>query len=129
MRPDKTVHALLAVIGLGAVGGVASTYIAPSQSVSEVDADWRPTRDTISKERPTTADELDSQQPDSPHAGPVRLPVPQTPSESGFSYRNCDEARAAGAAPIRRGEPGYGEHMDRDGDGIACEPYIAPGAN
>jgi hypothetical protein len=39
------------------------------------------------------------------------------------AYRNCSEARAAGAAPIRIGEPGYGPHLDRDGDGIACEPY------
>ena len=42
---------------------------------------------------------------------------------SPFSYRNCDAARAAGAAPIREGEYGYGAHMDGDGDGIACEPY------
>ncbi|WP_369010294.1 excalibur calcium-binding domain-containing protein, partial [Salmonella enterica] len=33
------------------------------------------------------------------------------------------EARAAGAAPVRAGEPGYGPHLDRDGDGIGCEPY------
>lgn len=39
------------------------------------------------------------------------------------AYRNCDAARAAGAAPVRRGEPGYGTHLDRDGDGIGCEPY------
>ena len=39
------------------------------------------------------------------------------------AFRNCAEARAAGAAPLRRGEPGYGTHLDRDGDGIACEPY------
>ncbi len=39
------------------------------------------------------------------------------------SYRNCAAARAAGAAPIRYGEPGYGPHLDRDGDGVACEPY------
>lgn len=39
------------------------------------------------------------------------------------AYRNCTEARAAGAAPIRIGEAGYGPHLDRDGDGIACEPY------
>lgn len=38
-----------------------------------------------------------------------------------FSYPNCSAARAAGAAPIRVGEPGYGRHLDRDGDGIACE--------
>lgn len=38
-------------------------------------------------------------------------------------FRNCSEARASGAGPIRRGAPGYGSHLDRDGDGIACEPY------
>lgn len=37
------------------------------------------------------------------------------------AYRNCTEARAAGAAPIRRGEPGYGPHLDRDNDGVGCE--------
>ena len=42
---------------------------------------------------------------------------------SGWSYRNCTEARRAGAAPLRRGTPGYGAHMDGDGDGVACEPY------
>jgi Excalibur calcium-binding domain len=41
----------------------------------------------------------------------------------GGAFRNCDAARAAGAAPVRRGEPGYGPHLDRDGDGVGCEPY------
>ena len=36
-------------------------------------------------------------------------------------YPNCAAARAAGAAPLRRGEPGYRPAMDRDGDGVACE--------
>jgi hypothetical protein len=35
-------------------------------------------------------------------------------------FANCTEARAAGAAPVRRGEPGYGPHLDRDG--VGCEP-------
>lgn len=42
-------------------------------------------------------------------------------------YRNCDEARAAGAAPIRRGEPGYRPALDRDNDGVACEDGSDPG--
>lgn len=44
-------------------------------------------------------------------------------SDGGSStyYRNCTAARAAGAAPIRRGESGYGRHLDRDNDGIACD--------
>ncbi|MCU1647072.1 MAG: hypothetical protein JWN03_7347 [Nocardia sp.] len=36
-------------------------------------------------------------------------------------YKNCSEARAAGAAPILRGEPGYRSALDRDNDGVACE--------
>ena len=39
----------------------------------------------------------------------------------GGSFRNCAAARAAGAAPVRRGDPGYGRHLDRDGDGVGCE--------
>jgi hypothetical protein len=37
------------------------------------------------------------------------------------AYRNCTAARAAGAAPVYRGDPGYGSHLDRDNDGIGCE--------
>jgi hypothetical protein len=36
-------------------------------------------------------------------------------------YASCKAARAAGAAPLRRGDPGYRSGLDRDGDGIACE--------
>ena len=41
----------------------------------------------------------------------------------GRAFANCAEARAAGAAPVRRGDPGYGPRLDRDNDGIGCEPY------
>ncbi|MGV9894167.1 excalibur calcium-binding domain-containing protein [Streptomyces tendae] len=36
-------------------------------------------------------------------------------------YENCAAARAAGAAPVHRGEPGYASHLDRDGDGTGCD--------
>ncbi len=42
-------------------------------------------------------------------------------SSSGAYYPNCAAARAAGAAPLRVGEPGYRRALDRDGDGVACE--------
>ncbi|SDO90365.1 Excalibur calcium-binding domain-containing protein [Streptomyces sp. cf386] len=42
-------------------------------------------------------------------------------SGSDVFYDNCDAARAAGAAPVYAGDPGYGRHLDRDGDGVACE--------
>jgi hypothetical protein len=36
-------------------------------------------------------------------------------------YANCAAVRAAGAAPLYRGQPGYSRDLDRDGDGVACE--------
>ncbi|WP_421742571.1 thermonuclease family protein [Cellulomonas sp.] len=47
----------------------------------------------------------------------------KAPASSGGTvyYKNCDAVRAAGAAPIRAGDPGYSKELDRDGDGIACE--------
>ncbi|MEU4839405.1 excalibur calcium-binding domain-containing protein [Nocardia fusca] len=39
---------------------------------------------------------------------------------AGGAFKNCDEARAAGRAPIFRGEPGFAPHLDPDGDGFAC---------
>ncbi|MDP3748223.1 MAG: excalibur calcium-binding domain-containing protein [Phenylobacterium sp.] len=38
-------------------------------------------------------------------------------------FQSCAAARAAGAAPMSRGDPGYNPNLDGDGDGLACEPY------
>jgi hypothetical protein len=35
-------------------------------------------------------------------------------------YANCTAVRAAGKAPLRRGQPGYRAGLDRDGNGVAC---------
>ncbi|WP_293966957.1 excalibur calcium-binding domain-containing protein [Sphingopyxis sp.] len=43
--------------------------------------------------------------------------------EQSAYYRDCAAARLAGAAPIYDGSPGYRAQLDRDDDGIACEPY------
>lgn len=47
--------------------------------------------------------------------------TPRGLSNSGGSFANCSAARAAGAAPVKVGDPGYGRHLDRDGDGVGCE--------
>lgn len=47
--------------------------------------------------------------------------VSQSNTSSSTYYRNCTAARAAGAAPVFSGQPGYGGHLDRDGDGVGCE--------
>jgi len=44
-----------------------------------------------------------------------------TAVEQSIYYSSCAEARAAGKAPIRAGEPGYRSELDAKGDGIACE--------
>jgi hypothetical protein len=49
------------------------------------------------------------------------LALPAAVSHADPSYKNCTEVRQAGKAPILKGQPGYGSHLDRDGDGIACE--------
>lgn len=43
------------------------------------------------------------------------------PNTNGAVFNSCAEAKAAGAAPLYRGSPGYSAKLDRDGDGIACE--------
>lgn len=45
--------------------------------------------------------------------------VPAAPAS--VYYGNCSAARAAGAAPVYAGSPGYGTHLDRDRDGVGCE--------
>lgn len=54
------------------------------------------------------------------HRGPNANKPTRTPSGKIY-YPNCTAARQAGATPIYRGQPGYGSHIDRDGDGKACE--------
>ncbi|NUK24079.1 excalibur calcium-binding domain-containing protein [Streptomyces lunaelactis] len=55
---------------------------------------------------------------------PTPTPVkPRKPAPPKVVYANCDAVRAAGADPIGRTDPGYGPHLDRDGDGVGCEPY------
>lgn len=51
----------------------------------------------------------------------VATAAPAPPAPSNVYYPNCAAARAAGAAPIYRGQPGYRPGLDRDGDGVACE--------
>lgn len=67
-----------------------------------------------------------------PTAEPVPQRQPDAPSSAGTGstgsgssgsayYANCTAAKAAGAAPLYQGQPGYSSKLDRDGDGVACE--------
>jgi hypothetical protein len=55
---------------------------------------------------------------------PPALPPPAgslVPDSASAYYPNCKAAKAAGAAPLHIGEPGYRSGLDGDGDGVACE--------
>jgi hypothetical protein len=62
---------------------------------------------------------------------PQTLPATPTPDpgvdalalwdDNGNGRITCDEARAHGIAPVRRGHPAYQYMNDADGDGIVCE--------
>ena len=52
---------------------------------------------------------------------PAQEPQSEPEEQARTYYANCTEAKAAGAAPLYRGEPGYRDKLDRDHDGIACE--------
>ena len=54
-------------------------------------------------------------EPVAPAPEPAPAPAPEV------YYKNCDAVRAAGAAPIYAGTPGYASHLDRDQDGIGCD--------
>jgi hypothetical protein len=57
-----------------------------------------------------------------PAPAPPPPPPPPAPAPApSVSYANCDAVRAAGAAPIRPGDPGWQQKFDRDRDGIGCD--------
>ena len=71
--------------------------------------------------RPPTEQPIPSVQ--YPAASATRLvPVPAT-SANVRPPRNCAEARAWGLQNIPRGSPYYAPWLDRDNDGLGCEPW------
>lgn len=56
-----------------------------------------------------------------PAPAPAAVPVPLAEVPAAVYYQNCTAVRAAGAAPIRLGQPGFESKFDGDGDGVGCE--------
>ena len=107
---------------------VASVSGLPSSSsVAASDAARTPSTTPTSSPAPSTAAPTTT----SPPAGrtttttrpapppATRTTAPSTPPS--VYYANCDAVRAAGKAPLYRGQPGYRAGLDRDDDGVACE--------
>ena len=119
----------VALIGTVFLAGCSSNAgnIRKEQTPSSVSASSS-ARSTSASPSPTESPSPSPSETPSPTASPTPKPVVvETPANTGVYYKNCDEVRAAGAAPIHKGQPGYAAHLDRDGDGVACEPYKGKG--
>lgn len=91
---------------------------AEHDAMARVLADCRDTATPAGQAAPAPAEP----QPAPPAAPADVAPAPAAPPAPGaVYYANCAAARAAGAAPLRAGQPGYREQMDGDRDGVACE--------
>lgn len=89
--------------------------VAPGTSVSR---ETSPATTTVPRETSTVR----TIQPARPRVTGTRTAPPAARAAvRAASYANCAAVRAANADPIRRGQPGYGRHLDRDGDGVGCE--------
>ena len=111
----------------------AKAKVAPTPSPSPTTKSPSPTPTTTSP-TPTPEPEPTSEAPapapepaqperheEAPAPAPAVVHQEQRAPEPQTYYANCAAARAAGAAPIYQGQPGYRSGLDRDGDGIACD--------
>ena len=96
---------------------VASLVMTPDESPSATPEPEATTEPEPASEEPTEASDApeveEEPAPPAPAPQPVRAPTQM--------YSSCAQARAAGAAPLYEGDPGYNPRLDRDKDGVACE--------
>ncbi|MGV0109019.1 excalibur calcium-binding domain-containing protein [Arthrobacter sp. CP30] len=70
-----------------------------------------------------TDQQAPAEAPEAPAAEPAPAEIPAAPAapEGEVVYANCAEVKAAGAAPISAGDPGFSPKFDGNGDGVGCE--------
>lgn len=98
-------HAAVKILGIGGLAGMALGAVVGLQESGDLGKVAR-FAGAVSKEVAVSQ-------------GLMRANTPQP----GVYYSYCADARAAGVVPLYVGEPGYRPELDRDGDGVACEPY------
>lgn len=111
--PIPAIIAITAVVGLviGLAGGIGGMYLYTNPIINQQQSDIQDLNTSLDSVKAQLADANEKLNPqeDSNDTG------------SNTDYQNCTAAKAAGAAPIYRGQPGYSTKLDRDGDGVACE--------
>lgn len=117
----RAVLILFAAVMFGLAGGYGWSAMTPARAhvrvPKPVDATPPPIPESAA-DREWAERAMDKGSPVVESAAPDPVKVEQS-----VYYASCADARAAGHAPIRVGEPGYRSALDADGDGIACEPY------
>ncbi|GAB3758500.1 hypothetical protein GCM10027599_25940 [Yimella radicis] len=101
---------------------VSSTSSVPSSTVSSA----APSESSV---RPATATETTTSEPVATSTTTPVQTSTRTTTTAVVRYTSCEQVRDAGAAPLREGDPGYSLELDRDGDGVACEPVAATTTN
>jgi hypothetical protein len=146
-KPSIVAAAVIALALIGPPAAYAQTQepAAPDTSVSDTSSESgggsapEPKSDTDEE----SGDSSDGQAADQPDNGPADTsgdsvaptPPPNTPPNTPpqnnpppavttVYYKNCQEVRNAGKAPIFKGQPGYRNELDRDKDGKACDTTI-----
>lgn len=102
----------------------APTPTAEAVAAPVATAEPAPVVDPVAVPEPEPAPEADApQDAPAPLYAPAEPapPAPEPAPDASTYYENCSAAKAAGAAPVHLGDPGYGDHLDRDGDGVGCE--------
>jgi len=72
-------------------------------------------------ETPISTKGIISSKPSTPATATSVVKVETSSNTPEVIYKNCTDARTAGASPLYVGQPGYSKHLDKDGDGVACE--------
>jgi hypothetical protein len=67
--------------------------------------------------KPSAADAMNTRKAVSAKPGQTSAEIEQSEY-----FASCDDARAAGKAPLYAGQPGYRSELDPDGTGLACPP-------
>jgi endonuclease YncB( thermonuclease family) len=123
--PDGGDYSAVALqAGYAIADGAASTALQTAQSAARSGSTglWGPPCNG----NIDTPAQIDVKAPDVPKPDPTttkaKTSTPKTTTKKASPvFANCDAAKAAGVAPLHRGEPGYSTKLDRDGDGVACE--------
>ncbi|THG30745.1 excalibur calcium-binding domain-containing protein [Naasia lichenicola] len=101
---------------------VAPAEVASPESSPAAEVGPAPVIETPASLEEPVADPQIGPVTEEPVAEPIPASVPPRADPApALSYANCAAVWQANAAPIKRGDPGFQQKFDRDGDGTGCE--------